>query len=378
MSRSIPTKRVAMRGFSLIELMVGLVIATLVILFVAAIFAGASTGFRAIDERSQLQDRGRIALDVVADAARRAGFFGSYSLSYYGEAFQGNNYGMGVTAAAAYPSWAPLSPAVNVSSVLTGGSGTSIVLGSGSTITPVGTSDVITVQYGGPGASVSTSMTAGSDNIAVAGGVRVYFSGQPFVIANSSSATLFRVDNGLDLPGGSGTNVANISHDPGLSKNTSSFLTTYAKGAQVMPLERLTYFVGIDSGGVSSLYVWDRKQANSINVQPVVGGIESMRIAYGLDTDNDNQVDTLRATADMTATDWANVRSVRFSLVVKSDSQNVSVSSTGSTNAPRFAYDATTFAFLPVASSVSPDGAIRSAFTRSVTVRNTMRAPIDG
>ncbi|MDO6563637.1 PilW family protein [Amphritea sp. 1_MG-2023] len=71
----------------------------------------------------------------------------------------------------------------------------------------------------------------------------------------------------------------------------------------------VTYYIGDTDAGRVSLY--RKKQAQ-------VEGIEGLVFEYGVDSDDDALVNHYKALAQMTATDWSAVISVRFSLLVSS------------------------------------------------------------
>nr|WP_320136220.1 PilW family protein [uncultured Amphritea sp.] len=76
-----------------------------------------------------------------------------------------------------------------------------------------------------------------------------------------------------------------------------------------------TYYVGDTGVGRPSLYRED---------QPLVEGVEGLVFEYGVDSDDDDLVDVYKLLADMSPTDdWADVITVRFSLLVSSSGSGV-------------------------------------------------------
>lgn len=71
----------------------------------------------------------------------------------------------------------------------------------------------------------------------------------------------------------------------------------------------VTYYVGDTGVGRISLY---RKN------QPLVEGVAGLAFEYGVDSNNDDLVDSYKVFADMSAADWEDVITVRFSLLVSS------------------------------------------------------------
>ncbi|MDX2422434.1 MAG: PilW family protein [Amphritea sp.] len=72
-----------------------------------------------------------------------------------------------------------------------------------------------------------------------------------------------------------------------------------------------TYYIGDTGVGRPSLYRED---------QPLVEGVEGLVFEYGVDSDDDDLVDEYKLLAD---TDWADVITVRFSLLVSSSGSGV-------------------------------------------------------
>ncbi|MBU1330580.1 MAG: prepilin-type N-terminal cleavage/methylation domain-containing protein [Gammaproteobacteria bacterium] len=64
------------KGFSLIELMIAILISTLLILGVTELFSRTSAADRDNTELARMQESGRLALEVIGQDARRAGYQG--------------------------------------------------------------------------------------------------------------------------------------------------------------------------------------------------------------------------------------------------------------------------------------------------------------
>lgn len=371
-SKSAQRSRSCDNGFSLIELMVGLTIGLLVILVAGAAYMGTSGSIRGLDDRATLQERGRIALDILSEVAQKAGFFGNYSPVTGTEAIQKSNevYVFEPNASPTSPITVPVPARVMLDTMLRGelASATSVPLGSGSSITLASGSHVLSVQYGGTGATVTGDMIDGNSDIAVASGVKVSFNSQLFVVSDTTKATLFRVDNGGAVCTEVAATFTSLQH---ALDRIGPFLSVFTKGAQVMPFESETYFVGTASG-ISNLYVLDRKKACAgTSPAPLVANVEDMRLAFGLTaaTTNVDEVSSFKSATAMTTADWPLVRSVVINLLIRSDQQT----GAGAANAPAYVYDATALAFLPSTTATSADNYVRTPYTKTVAVRNALR-----
>jgi type IV pilus assembly protein PilW len=371
-SQSAQRSRNYVKGFSLIELMVGLTIGLLVILVAGAAYVGTSGSIRGLDDRAALQERGRIALDILSDVVQKAGFFGNYSPVTGAEAIQKSNevYVFEPNASPTSPITVPVPARIMLDTVLRGelASATSVPLGSGSSITLASGSDVLSVQYGGTGSTVTGDMIDGNSDIAVASGVKVSFNSQLFVVSDTTKATLFRVDNGGAVCSEVPATFTTLQH---ALDRVGPFLSVFTKGAQVMPFENETYFVGT-ANGISNLYVLDRKKACAgTSPAPLVANVEDMRLAFGLTAASTNvdEVSSFKSATAMTATDWPLVRSVVINLLVRSDQQT----GAGAGNAPAYVYDATALAFLPSTTATSADNYVRTPYKKTVAARNALR-----
>ncbi len=73
MNRTVPR---GTRGFSLIELLLALALGLIVVTGIVQLFVGNSRSYSVMTGQARLQENGRFALDLIARAARSAGFIG--------------------------------------------------------------------------------------------------------------------------------------------------------------------------------------------------------------------------------------------------------------------------------------------------------------
>src|SRR5690348_7369917 len=67
----------ASRGFTLVELMVALAIASLLLVALATMFVNTSIARNELDKSSRQIESGRYAMSILADEIRHAGYYGS-------------------------------------------------------------------------------------------------------------------------------------------------------------------------------------------------------------------------------------------------------------------------------------------------------------
>ena len=104
-------------------------------------------------------------------------------------------------------------------------------------------------------------------------------------------------------------------YDGSVSGGTISF-----NPGSMRPLDSVVYFIKPDpANGVSTLY---RKSLVDANALPVVGGIESMTIYYGMDTNGNGSVNRFIRAGDRTFRhdDWQQVTAIRVHLLTRSNS----------------------------------------------------------
>ncbi len=105
-------------------------------------------------------------------------------------------------------------------------------------------------------------------------------------------------------------------------------------------------------------------QGNTLIEQSLVNGVEQMQIEYGVDTNSDNNADFYASASAITAAQWAQVASVRISLVVRSD-QRGKLTDANTYNLPGG------FAYTP---AVGDQRFVRKVFTRLIQIRNRSRS----
>ena len=105
-------------------------------------------------------------------------------------------------------------------------------------------------------------------------------------------------------------------------------------------------------------------QGNTLIEQTLVNGVEQMQIEYGVDTNSDSNADFYASASAINAAQWAQVASVRISLVVRSD-QRGKLTDANTYNLPGG------FAYTP---TVGDQRFVRKVFTRLVQIRNRSRS----
>ena len=304
----------SMKGFTLVELMVAMLIGTIILAAVAQVFATSKGTHQTEEGMARVQENGRFALEFLAQDIRMAGYAGCNSnlpatkinsiAQPAGDPTQFTPEGMrafryaGTAPANNLADWDPDLPADYFSN---------------GDVLP--NTDVLIIERATTlSTKLTGNMTAANANIqivntaAIAGQI---IPGDILMLSDCSNADIFRA-NGVS----SGAGIKTITHTAG---NSTNFLSkAYQGDADLMKLVSRAYFIGPGASGEPSLIRRELGNAGVLVDQELVEGIETMMFLYGVDTD---------ATADKTAnnyrrpvdvTDWSRVVSVRVGVLAHS------------------------------------------------------------
>ena len=322
-------------GFSLIELLLALGLASVIGASVAGLYSANGRTNAVAAGQARLQESARYALDFIARSARAAGYVGcgaapstvrntlrgawgemfEVNVSAPVEAFDGRGNG-GVNG------WAP-----SLTSLPRRGSGGAVNAHRGanainvSALTPG--ADVLVLRYVAGGAPLAAP--AGPADAPVVAGDGAFDAGDFAVIADCEKAALFRVsaaqasatgDQRLARAGGAGAfnNAVGVAlAEPGAVYGGP----THPAGAAVGHVVTDIYFVapgrGVNNRGVRPGALW-RKRSTERPAE-LVEGIETLQVLVGVDADGDGAVD--RYANPGTAAGMP-VRAIRFAVTATS------------------------------------------------------------
>lgn len=335
------------KGVTLVELMVASVIGLILIAGVVSMFVSSKMTYFSNEKMARLQESGRVALNLVSFDVRASGYSGcaravpftsalnsSTSLLWnYAIPLQGfENTGAGT--------WAPtvgitLSPAA------------------------VDNSDIIvarTVRRDTIAMRVETDLATLTSNPTVlttmASPATV---GQIMMITDCTATSVFQVTGWT-----TGSPNSTIQHAAGGSNpgnSTAEFGNLYRAGSRVASLQTVMYYVGTDPvTSEPALY----RQIGDGTSELLIEGVEAIQFAYGLDTNGDRLAD--QYVAANAVTNWDNVLSVNYSLLVRSEEIGSAI-------------DNKTYQLLPATAggrTLGPfaDRRSRMVFTSTIALRN--------
>jgi type IV pilus assembly protein PilW len=317
------------KGLSLIEVMIAITLGLILLSGLVQFFVGSKQSYQVLDSINGMQENGRYALRVIGDSLHAADHWGGIE----SDDVSGTPGVTGIGNCNA--AWI-----LNVSEGIKGFEG-------GAT-SPLPTSCIAAANY-----------LANTDAVVVRHAGGTFFSG---AAANGTGTDIW-VNTTI---GGTAT-----------LSDGNSVSTTDVNGLYHYPYKVDAYFIkpcsvqagaacaDTDDGGkpiptLARLTL----SGNTLTEQTLVSGVEQMQIEYGVDTNGDNNAEFYASASAVTATQWAQVASIRISLVVRSDQTSKTADNTAYTLPGGFSYT-------PAASDqVYP----RKVFTRLVQIRNRSRS----
>lgn len=166
-----------------------------------------------------------------------------------------------------------------------------------SDINSISHSDSILVKKITPIEGVTITATGDNNSITVTGYTPAV--DEVLIIGNCQRADYFQVDSNT-----TGTVVPTGSFQFGVDWDNS---------ARLYSVRHVNYHVGLRAGAdVPSLYRKDSMQTQS---EELVEGVESLQVLYGLDSGNDGYANQYLSGADVTASQWEDIVSVRVGLL---------------------------------------------------------------
>lgn len=306
----------AVRGFTLVELMVSIVIGLIVLGAVSQVFVTSQGTYNVEEGLSRLQENGRFAMGFISEDVRMAGYIGcqdqtgsvnvqlnnpgNYPVT--GQMVTGHRYIGSGGSHNPGTDWAPPLPAAfNFTAA---------------ELEP--DSDVIVVRRASEQAFrlVAPYMTTETDPLTVDSGVGGALQNDQLVmVADCKAADLFQI---TDISSGTIQHAA--SGTPG---NTGTALSQlYGSNAEVMTLVTNAYFVGMSPAGTPALF---RKQLEGGTpiARELVENIEALRFFFGVDSDNTGVANQYLTAQTIGAGSplWAQIASVRMGLVARTPNE---------------------------------------------------------
>ena len=279
-------------GFSIIELMIGITLGLIVLAALTSFFVNTSGNRTEIERNSRQIENGRYAIDTLRSEVRLAGFYAE--LKQAGAILTAPDPCQNPEVSGVASLGLQLLPSLKVPLAIYGYAADSPAFPPCLADHVVGTDVLLVRRFG-------TEMVTLA-NAAAQKGVYV----QPSRCASDSTTTPWAID---------------------LGNNAGTFTlrrTDCLAPGDVYPVRVEAYYIrswsAATGDGVPTLVKVDLDGATAgwLRVSPLVEGVQSMRLAYGIDNDGDGTVDEYRRCDTVTPCDanqWNNVLIVRASLL---------------------------------------------------------------
>lgn len=357
------TCRRAMRGMTLVELMVGLAIGLFLVAVMSTMYLGSRNTFVAQETGSRLQENGRFAVDTIANDLRMSGFRGCMPVVP-----TGNNAVPLAVGAVDNTLLTPTDLRYNFGEPIwgsrnAGGNWSPALAAPVSGLGAVAAGDVLLVRRP---AGVAWALVAEMPTRAAALTITPtanFQRGDLLMVADCAGASMLQATN--VGPGAAGT----IQHVPGAGGvvpglASANLARTYANDARVWRMQTRVYYLADSARRTGETALWlhvSPAYDGEAQTSELVTGVERMAVTYGVDNDGLDGAGNLSANRFFDAsqvTNWAQVVSARVEMVL-----------TGAGDSPATAAQPFVFA----GETVTPtDRKLRSVMSVLVSLRNTV------
>lgn len=352
------------RGFSLVEIMIGLAIGLFLLGGMIQLLLGTKQTYRYQDNLSRIQENGRFATGILSQDIRMTGYTGCPP----------NNPIVKVVNSGAW--WVDLGGGAlvgydgdktNPVNTFPGKAFAGAVPNPGDRLD--GTDAVVFLQGGGDEYAVASHSLALSRFTLERPPMNLQV-GSIVVVCDAQQTAMFQVT------AVAGTNVFSTV-GAGTPGNSAAITHQYLVGAKIVEYVPTAFYVGVgNAGGISrSLYRFRLQVAAGTPTmvsEELVEGIENMQIHYGMDTNNDGAVDDADYLDALGVTNWGQVLAVRANLLLSSLENNLNTANQwvmfppgdiGSANLVGNGFTAT-------------DRRLYQVFSTTVGIRNRLRLPL--
>jgi type IV pilus assembly protein PilW len=312
MHRATPPRAPA-RGFTLPELLVAVAVGLLILAGMTTLFVRNSRAQSSVERANRQIENGRYAIDVISTDLRNAGYYGEYD-----------------------PSELATPPGMPDPCALT--------VGALQAALPL---HVQGYHAGAAMPSCLSDQKSGTD-VLVVRHTRACVEGDANCDTSDPDGPLFQAslcNNPSELGSGNPADHYALDTDPTKLTRHARDCTQTAGTGTLAPVRRFLthiYFVANNDKSGDGIPTLKRAELRLVNgnlqtvIVPLVEGIDTLQLQYGMDTNNDGVVDTWTATPDganacaqpdCAAANWRNVLSVRAALLARNTDGTAGVKS---------------------------------------------------
>ena len=345
------------RGYTLIELMIALTIGAFLVGGILQLYVGSKKSYNTQQALMELQEVGRFSLNMMVSDIRLAGFMGCGRATNVINTLNGGTTNWQYNAATSilgYEAGVSTFPPQFAANVLPG---TDAI-----TITRAIPEDRYVVQSHAPAAATIT-LDAAHDLQA----------GEILAITDCLNTAVFQQTNGnaantaTTINNAAGASVpGNCTQGLGAPLDCSTTTGTpyqFDEDSFVLRMLSRAYYIGTGASGRSALFRLTL-DSNGVLGAPVeiADGVVDMELVYGLDADDDGNIDSYERANGVAAADWPQVLSVQINLLMESTDDRVA-----DNPQPYILFDGTPASLAPV---VPADRRLRRVYSSTTTIRN--------
>ncbi|WP_445365488.1 PilW family protein [Microbulbifer sp. ANSA001] len=322
---------ISQRGLSLIELMIGILLGSLLLLGVLQIFQSNSDTLRMQNGFSRVQESGRFAVDMLSKEIRQAGFWGcaenknienlSASADKFYSSIGGDDIGVAGQDNVATNTKVEKIEVIEGTDILTLSGAEDACAGKGRMLNGTDKGDIV----------VSDSCPIKNNDIVI--------------VSNCKSGSVFTVLSTTETAG-----HKKLNYPAGIV-----FKEEYGVDSKILTPYEKVFFIASGAQNTNSLNtnsLFMKDEAG--NVQELVPGIDDMQVSYGVDTNGNGIVNQWQAADDVIG--MAGVTAIKIELLVSSDSVA--------------GVDKQTITRLDGSKKEYDDGLLRKLYVATVKVRN--------
>ncbi len=343
-----PSKPPSQKGVGLVEIMVSLAIGMVLSLGLIQIFAGNQQSARVQEAQSRLQENSRFAIEFLTRDITEAGYLGCAGdsvrvVNTLNNAAQYNwNFTQIVEGFEAVSGSAWDRDPASLAGITSATGGRDILTLRRTASNPA---KVINHTGGNPPGSADIQVTTqnGFNQFDIA------------MVTDCVDSAIFQISSMNPNTSGS------LSHNTGVESPgnaTNDLGKKYSNTAEVIRLMTITYYISNGTSGLPSLF---RKEGANAG-EEIIEGLQDLQILYGVDSDGDRVVN--RYVGANLVTDWKDVISVRFNLLLQSLADNIT------TSPQAYSFNGVTYDGRPGNGALPTDRRLRRAMTTTVNLRN--------
>jgi len=316
------TRRRAVRGLTLIELMIAVTIGLFLALFLSNFYLNGSRLFQFQNKVARMQESGRALIEAVKAETQVAGYVGCAKQAQITTPSTGwLGWIKGYDSVAAYNA-----DSVNTSNQIS--SGNSTLYNDPSSGTYAVSAPVLVVQHGSY-QSIAATSTNGAKTVITAGADAYNWAGTaPNLIISDcvKGEVVLASQNAVTVAYNSSTKATTFTF-------TNPLTNTYDSNARIQPLQTSTFFLAVPAGKTlpwssNKPSVFQRSQNGIVNQDlRIADNIENWILTYSIGTPATNAVTSSNNLASGVGSNWASVFSVHMNLLMVSDSAVLSANS---------------------------------------------------